>query len=275
MSRIQRILVALDASQDSLAALEAAADLAEEIQAELFGLFVEDVALLRADQLAIAREVEFFSAEPRETEAGQMERELRAQAKRVRSVLEQVAERRRVPWRFRRVRGDVTSELRSAAGDADLLALGMVGRSLGRGPGSTTRALLGEAPVPVLLTRRGGRIGRSVHLLYDGSEASRRALRVAAALAGSGKVRLTMSVLVEDEDEARDLWKEASGELEEADVKADFHHLPPREGVEGLAALLKARGCGLVVAGRPAVAEEASELRELLTEVSCPVLVVG
>ncbi len=42
---IRRILVALDASPHSQAALEAASDLADALKAELVGIFVEDVNL--------------------------------------------------------------------------------------------------------------------------------------------------------------------------------------------------------------------------------------
>jgi len=45
---IRRILVALDASRYSLAALEAAIELAAGLEAELQGIFVEDVSELRA-----------------------------------------------------------------------------------------------------------------------------------------------------------------------------------------------------------------------------------
>ena len=44
---IQRILVAVDASPPSFAALEAAVELAATLGAELIVLFVEDIALLR------------------------------------------------------------------------------------------------------------------------------------------------------------------------------------------------------------------------------------
>ncbi|MBK7177644.1 MAG: universal stress protein [Chloroflexi bacterium] len=57
--KIQRILVALDASPHSLAALEAAIDLAERLDAELQGLFVEDINLLRLAQLPFARELRY------------------------------------------------------------------------------------------------------------------------------------------------------------------------------------------------------------------------
>ena len=59
---IRRILVAVDASTHSLAALEAASVLAEVLNAELVGIFVEDINLLRLAGLPFAREVRYQSA---------------------------------------------------------------------------------------------------------------------------------------------------------------------------------------------------------------------
>ncbi|MGD9028912.1 MAG: universal stress protein, partial [Anaerolineae bacterium] len=55
---IRRILIALDASSHSIAALRAAARLASSLEAELHGLFVEDINLLRAAGLPMARELQ-------------------------------------------------------------------------------------------------------------------------------------------------------------------------------------------------------------------------
>jgi hypothetical protein len=63
---IHRILVALDASVRSLAALEAAAELAAEWHAELLGLFVEDVELLRLAATPAAIHCVYPSASARE-----------------------------------------------------------------------------------------------------------------------------------------------------------------------------------------------------------------
>ncbi len=60
-----RILVAIDTSPHGRAALEAAADLAAASSAELCGLFVEDLNLLRLAGLPFAHEIEFASATPR------------------------------------------------------------------------------------------------------------------------------------------------------------------------------------------------------------------
>ena len=55
-SDVRRILVALDASPHSHAALEEAAALAKPLQAELAGVFVLDAELLRLSALPVARE---------------------------------------------------------------------------------------------------------------------------------------------------------------------------------------------------------------------------
>jgi nucleotide-binding universal stress UspA family protein len=57
----RRILVALDASVNSLAAIEQAATLAANLEAEQLGLFVEDINLLRIATLPFARQICFPS----------------------------------------------------------------------------------------------------------------------------------------------------------------------------------------------------------------------
>ncbi|RMF77434.1 MAG: universal stress protein, partial [Nitrospirae bacterium] len=91
----RRIVVAVDASADSLAAVRAAARLAEALSAELHGLFVEDANLVRLARLPFAREVR-LSAAPRRLEAAALERELRALAAQARQAFEEEARRCRV-----------------------------------------------------------------------------------------------------------------------------------------------------------------------------------
>ena len=76
----ERIVVALDASPHSLAALRAAAQLAATIQAELYGLFVEDSDLLRLCDLPFCQEIGSFSATVRRLDSRSVERTLRVRA---------------------------------------------------------------------------------------------------------------------------------------------------------------------------------------------------
>jgi nucleotide-binding universal stress UspA family protein len=125
LAPIRRILVALDATRASAAALEAAVSLAEHLEAELLGLFVEDVNLLRLAALPFAHEVGFPSARARRLESDDMERTLRAQATLAQQALVTAVHQRRVPWSFRVVRGQVVTELLAASQQADLIAIAM------------------------------------------------------------------------------------------------------------------------------------------------------
>ena len=79
---VRRVLVALDASAHSLAALEMALDLAVVSKAELVGLFVEDAHLLRLAESPQARELLYPSAEQRPLTLASMEQRLRLRASR-------------------------------------------------------------------------------------------------------------------------------------------------------------------------------------------------
>ena len=143
---VRRLWVALDASSHSLAALEAAVRIAARLDAELAGLFVEDEDLLRWSRLPIGRAVDPVSAKARSVDAPTVEQELRAQAGRARRALEAAAQRERVRWSFRVVRGRVGRALAEAVGELDLLALGRSSwaRSSGGRLGSTARFVVTE-----------------------------------------------------------------------------------------------------------------------------------
>ena len=146
-SHLRRILVALDASPHSNAALEAAAALAGPLQAELAGVFVVDAELLRLSALPAARETGLTSAQRRTLDPESMERALRLQAERARKSLEDIARQHRLEATFRLMRGNVLAELLSAARETDLLAMGLLERAgaLGANQGATGRRTIEQA----------------------------------------------------------------------------------------------------------------------------------
>ena len=151
---------------------------AASLEAELLGLYVEDESLLRGAELPITRAVGSFSGAVRQIERTELERHLRTQAAKARQALEAIASRARVRWSFRIARGAVAAELLAAATEADLISLGRCGWSMietGR-LGSTTETVLSRTVAPVLLLRRGLRMGQSVVAVYDGSDCARAGL---------------------------------------------------------------------------------------------------
>ncbi len=179
---LRRILVALDASRASEDALAAAATLAERLGAELTGLFVEDVNLLRLAGLPFVRQIRLSAGGWHPLEPGALEGELRAMAARAREAIAKAAGPHRIAWSFRVARGGVSVEVLAAAGEADLLVLGAAGHRLTGGPGETAVTAASRAPTSVLVMGRGSRVGRPLLVVDDGSPGSESALALGQLL---------------------------------------------------------------------------------------------
>jgi hypothetical protein len=116
--KVARIVVGLDQRARRRAALAAAAALAERMQAELVGLFVEDTDLFHLAGLPFAREVGFPSAARRSLDVAALERSLRAAAHDLRRACEQALARTQVSWTFRTARGSPAGALLELAAEA-------------------------------------------------------------------------------------------------------------------------------------------------------------
>lgn len=272
---IRRILVALDASTHSLAALEAAAALAASLQAELIGLFVKDENLLHLAGLPFAHQVRSPSASREPIDSDQMEEELRLQASQARRALETAAERFRVRWTFQIVRGQVTAAVLAAALEADLLAMGRVSRPLSSHSrlGSTARAASTATQRSVLLMQQGSDLNYPVLVTYDGSTPARQALAAAAKLAQASGDDLNILILSDDQEGVAPLRQEATRWLRDQGLTARYHWLP-QATVASLAEMIRAaENCVLVLGGDNPLLR-ASAIQELLDETDCPVMLV-
>jgi nucleotide-binding universal stress UspA family protein len=270
--KIHRILVALDASPHSLAALKAAAALAADLQAELLGMFVEDINLLRLAGLPGAREIVSSTGGVRELDTQRLERALRAQAAELEHALAAAAEGSHIRWTFRVARGRVVRELLTAAQEADMLVLGRLGRSLLQRSrlGSTAQAIAASATRTVVFLEHGIELGPPVVALFDGSDSSWRALTTAAQLTHEQQQKLVVLIAganaVVEHLQAR--ASERLGQLQcsarfrtVADL-ANLHQIVRQEG-----------GNMLVLAADHALAREET-LPELMERVKCPVVLV-
>lgn len=179
----ERIVVAVDASPHSLAALRAAAQFAALIQVELYALFVEDSDLLRVSTLPFWQEIGSFSATARQLDRQSIERTLRARANKVQQVLAQLADQMQVQWSFQVMRGGVTDELLTAAENAMLFSMGRASRVSNRALGSTTAFIIKQSARPVLILDDKGQIRHPLTLLYTGTESAERAFQLAIRLA--------------------------------------------------------------------------------------------
>lgn len=271
---IRTIAVAIDNSPHSRASLEAAVKMASRLQAELVGIFVEDINLLRVAGLPFTEEIRRYSSTTSRLDEEQLERLLRLQAREARELLERAAEALTVRHTFRVLRGMVPDELMSASTEADILVLGRSGRSPScrKGLGSTARTALCESKRTVLLMRPGfSPAVEPLLVLFDGSEGSRRALDTALAISGPESM-LHLIVVEPEPDEGERLQQEAESIVEPAGINAEYHHLPLAGGSE-LARYIRMIDSGLLVVSDHMHLPEAA-FRDLVSEIDYPVLVV-
>lgn len=274
-SPIRRILVALDASPASRFAIRTGVDLATRFGAQLVGLFVEDINLLRVARLPFVREVGSFSPAVRRLDPQDLERQLRRQADQMRRSLALAADPQGIPWSFHVKRGPVAVEVMTAGADADLMIMGRVGRSLlaHRRLGSTTRAMVLQRPGLLFILTREVPISAGATVLYDGSPAGRKALQIAIPLGTAANRRLTVVLVAESREEAADLREEVLQHLSGFAVEPEIRVLL-QPSHQALAWMVRLSGEGPVVLPCGKKRLEGEKLCSLVDAVSNPVLIV-
>jgi nucleotide-binding universal stress UspA family protein len=259
--RIERVCIALDAASSDSEALQTAASLAAELDAELAGFFMEDLNILRAAALSFTREMGLSSGMLRPMPVEETERALRAQAQRVRSSLAQIAGALQLRWSFKTVRAVGITEILELADEVSLTVMAPRSRFL------DTRALsTGQ-------TRRETRSAhRPVVVLYQGSDEEMSAVRLAALLARSRAAPLTV-VLGAGEDSQAHMLQERVERTAVHDVPG-LRYLPlAQPTLSRTAAAAREQAAGLLVVAMNAGASQQA-LSELLSRLECPLVVV-
>lgn len=202
---IRRILIGLDASSQSLSALATAAQLAERLQVELVGVFVEDINLWRSAALPFVQEVNRLTGKIQSVDQEDIARQLELQARLAKQALETEAQKHVVKWSFRVVRGGVANELMAAMDDVDLMMLGTVGWAPRQRLGSTAQMVVSKARCMTLLHRPSLPHQSGICVLFDGSVQSELALNLGMQI-GLGQV-IDVMVLADSETEFLDREK--------------------------------------------------------------------
>jgi nucleotide-binding universal stress UspA family protein len=178
----RRITVTLDASESGRPPLETAARLAAILGAELEGVFVEDINLIRLSGLPFLREFRPWSIADEQISSQRMQRELRTLARRAEQMLERVASESGVPWSFQVWQGRPEAASLLKAFGAEILSLGRISSRV-------TSHMLAPAR---RLTPPSRKPDTSISVLFSGSEQAVRAVATACSLASDMGARLTV-----------------------------------------------------------------------------------
>lgn len=270
---IDRILVALDPSAHSGAALVAAARMAMRFGAQVTALFVEDANVRRLSELPFVQEVGLYTRQCRRVEVTELTRQLRVQAGRVRRAFGVTTQQVESQCTFREIRGQAAREVLEAAAEADIVIVGKGAWSAvdtGR-LAPDVRRILAQAPSSTLVLSAEANLEPPVRAVYDGTELGDKALSVAARLAEEGQ--LTVFILADDSDVAARLQEGALEAVGERNLELTFQTLT-EASVGRLAYLVSREGEGTLVLPAHEEAMEDEALLDFLDASDVPVLMV-
>lgn len=226
---INSLLVPVDSSAHSRAALEHGVDLGRVYRARMTGLYVLDIRYLEMPPY-LDYSYTFEAVPPTLAPLDVMEK-FRVKSERILDDFREVVERAGLSVETRTEEG-VPSQVIVDAGDAhDLIVMGKRGEHAKWGRdllGSTAESVARHSATPVLLAESKSRPMRKALVLFDGSHPANRALKLAADLAVHAAVEL--KVLTVDDDVGRGMatQQEARSYLEPLSLEATYGLVPGR-----------------------------------------------
>lgn len=224
----RRILVALDTSHHSRAALRAAAYLAKLSEAELRGLYVSDSTWHQISRLSLISEVSEITGERRSLDEKEMQQQSKLLESRIRTLIKQTAQELSIPHSLTTVQGTIGDELIKASKEADLITIGRSGHSHKQAKklGKTAQMVIKQSPKPVLMLEHGLSIGSAPFIcIYDGTEQAQRGLKLALNFAQAANNQLLIMGLANQSESVQNRNKEIEKQVQNANVPVRLHLL--------------------------------------------------
>lgn len=261
----RRVLIALDAMQDDLGALETAIALAAQRESELMMLFIEDMNLVNLAGLPFASEIDSSSVKERKLDSMQMTRSFRTQAQRLIRQLEQMTRQKNVSYSFRTVRGHYIQEALSAIDIMDVL---FMCRTVGKyGRHSSEQKLSRKKPASHHHVSP-----NAIWLMYNDNAAFERGVALASDIAATAQRDLVV-ILNGDDEKLFEVKQQVSRYGNQAIAINYFcfaHQLDEDELIE----LLRSRQCKMLVLPSDAEAAEQPKADRFLQRLGIPVVIV-
>ncbi|MDH5572071.1 MAG: hypothetical protein OEY89_09920 [Gammaproteobacteria bacterium] len=249
---ISRILLELGAWDSDDELMKSAINLASRLQAELCGLFVEDIDLLHAANLPFTQEISLLSAQARKFDAASVVQHLQSEAGKLRQQMESLAKISRVNCSFRIARGIRFNTIFEEGLNFELLILTPTNK-------------------PYLSKKKSVQIdfNKPLVLFYDELPQSKRALQVVQLLASNG-LHGNISVLTTNE------FNENEARKHLLDSKQVLHFERLAEGdISSIINYSKMSAPGLVVIPlEEQLMGQMEKIKELLNVLSCPLILV-
>jgi len=281
---IKSIVVDLDGSTASLAALTEAVKWAELLNAELRAVFVEDEQRFMYYPVgtAVEDEVPVPVLLPDDEAAG-IKATVDQEADSIRAEFDRLTAGKTFPSSYSQIRGSVNEILTEEARAADLTVIGRRGRDSGAGtePGPTTETLIHDALRPVLVVPEAPHTEGETVFAYDGSKGVQRVMVPGTELAHARGGDVVAITIGDDAAYAAQLDRVLTRYWQPYDVNGRCEFVEEKgKIVDIIATYTSDNKAGLLVMG----AFGHNPIRELLfgsttldvlAKVSCPVLLMA
>ncbi len=260
---IRRIVVTLGSGEPGRPDLDIAVRLAAVLGAELEGVFVEDINLIRLSGLPFLREVRTCSLVEEVISTESMQRDLRALARQAERMLQQAAQAMGVGCTFRVWRGPTAVETLSTSFEADII----VSLRSVRLPTAYRAVRLGIPREPAAVAAVD-----TVSVLISDSPQADKALAAACQLAKN--LGASVRVLLPAEDVSTAGLRQRASELLQAhELHASFVRLGS-DSATALAAAMQAASNSVLLAEVDHPLFRQVGLASCLEKLDCPVLFV-
>ncbi len=271
---LREILVAIDTSTHSHAALEAAVALAKTMEANIQGLFVEDELWNKITNLPSTRAVNALTGDVLPLENDTLEHQVAILRNRLRRKLEKMSSRNRVKYSWSSARGNVEKKILEASENADLITIGLKGQSARRkNLGSSAKMIIQKAEKPVLILKEGLHLGTTLTAVYDASKESQRGIRLALKIAEKNKSSLKVLVVDNNPDAVDQRNKELEKILENNEVSVQVELMKSTDLGSFLNSINEQRsGLLIIPKSQPLLAKS---FETVLLHINCPLLMVN
>ncbi len=229
---MKSILIAIDESKASLAALDLACELAKASKAEIKGLYIENIARLLewepAELIGSALGVTTAAPHVRDTEEQlQTENEFEKERTNLKELFETTCKKNNVTGTFKSIRGVIEESLIHASKTVDLVVIGKRGEGYkkdSKEPGEVAEELLRQVtrPIFVVPAESQAKSSKRILLAYDGSEASQRTLSTTAQIASILNAEILIMSVANDLEMAQKPLDEAKEFLTPYNLKATY-----------------------------------------------------
>lgn len=272
--RVREILVAIDTSTHSEAALEAAVALAKTMEANLQGLFVQDEIWQKLSKLPSTRTVNALTGSVLPLESDTLEDHIRLLRNRLRRKMELLSRRNKIKHSWSSIRGKVEEKILEASKNADLITIGLKGKSASRKRvGSSAKAIIKRADKPVLILKEGLHLGTTLTVVYDASEESQKGIRLALNIAEKNNSSLKVLVVDNNPEVLDQRSKELESMLDGTSVPVNIK-LVENTDLGSFLNSINEQHSGLLIIpkNQPLLAKS---FETILLHINCPLLMVS